>query len=458
MKTKTITSKVYTLEQGDILVNCDAVVNAIAVYLPAAVGGETCTVKKVDASANVVTVYPSGNDTLDGASSTTVDNTGNYKTFAAVKSGWVTVDAYDSTGDTLIAPTIIGGVHTTDKLNAVAATNVLAISGVAKDSETVTVKDDVYEFCADAAQTLTEGSTIAVNIVAGTTKSSNTLTIDTNPTATNPMTIGTTVYTFVATADFNAAGEIEIGTDVAVTQANIVAAIMGTDGVNEAHLLVTISDFEDDVATVTAKTGGTAGDAIATTETFTAGTNVFSGETLGGGADCLAPAAVTALVAAITASDTAGVGAADGAGDTVVLTADVPGAAGNAITTTETMANGAFAAATLTGGYDNALTTAKLINPTQAITINAHSYANGHTAWTLTSTELTKPVHKATLADGGADMVIPLTPSIPYTLINASGQTITVKGASGNGTAIANGKTATVMSDGTNVIRITPDA
>lgn len=68
-----------------------------------------------------------------------------------------------------------------------------------------------------------------------------------------------------------------------------------------------------------------------------------------------APAAVTALVAAITASDTMGVGAADGAGDTVVLTADTKGTAANSIATTETCTNGSFGAATLTGGVNGTL-------------------------------------------------------------------------------------------------------
>jgi hypothetical protein len=59
---------------------------------------------------------------------------------------------------------------------------------------------------------------------------------------------------------------------------------------------------------------------------------------------------VTAIVAAVTASGTSGVSAADGAGDTIDLTADISGTAANALATTETMSNGSFAAATLEGG------------------------------------------------------------------------------------------------------------
>jgi hypothetical protein len=46
------------------------------------------------------------------------------------------------------------------------------------------------------------------------------------------------------------------------------------------------------------------------------------------------------------------VGAAAGTGDTVDLTADTAGEAGNAIATTETLTNGSFGAATLTGGAE----------------------------------------------------------------------------------------------------------
>lgn len=70
------------------------------------------------------------------------------------------------------------------------------------------------------------------------------------------------------------------------------------------------------------------------------------------------------LIAAINAAAGAGstygtgttghptVGAAAGTGDTVDLTADTAGEAGNAIATTETLTNGSFGATTLTGGAE----------------------------------------------------------------------------------------------------------
>jgi len=65
-----------------------------------------------------------------------------------------------------------------------------------------------------------------------------------------------------------------------------------------------------------------------------------------------AAAAVTALVAAITANTASVVSAVDGTGDTVVVTADVKGVAGNSIATTETCTNGAWGATKLAGGVD----------------------------------------------------------------------------------------------------------
>lgn len=244
--------------------------------------------------------------------------------------------------------------------NAVSAAKSLAISGVVIDGETVTINNpaiagtDVYEFVADAAQTKTAATNIAVNISANTSASIGTLTMDTQPISGDKVTIGTKVYTFVPVGTDTADGEISIGADLAGAQAAFVAAVNGTDTVNTPHPLVRAGAFVADASEIVALIGGTAGDAIATTETFTAATNIFAAVTLGSGADCSAADAITALVAAITASDTQGVGAKDGDGDTIDLTADDGGAAGNDIIIGETMAHGLFTAGAtkLSGGVD----------------------------------------------------------------------------------------------------------
>jgi len=262
----------------------------------------------------------------------------------------------------LVGPAVNGGTP----VNAVAAAKTLTISGVVKDSEKVTIGADVYEFLADVALTKTSPANIAVDINAETTKALGTLTMDTQPISGNTVTIGTKVYTFVPVGTANADGEVSIGADLAAAKVNLVAAINGTDGFNIANTVASAADFIVNDCIITALIGGTAGNSIATTETFTAETNVFAAATLTTGADCTAANAVIELVAAITANDTQGVGAADGDGDTVVLTADVAGVAGNSIAIAETLVNGAFAggAIALSGGVNGtvALTSTLLMD------------------------------------------------------------------------------------------------
>lgn len=130
---------------------------------------------------------------------------------------------------------------------------------------------------AELAKIVTIGSAAPVNAVAAT----RVLTMDTQPTATDTITIGTTVYTWIASGAV--AGQINVGADLAAAKVNLVAAINGTDAINTAHTLVTAAAFSGNTMTITAVTKGTAGNAIATTETFTAGTNVWAGATMTGG-------------------------------------------------------------------------------------------------------------------------------------------------------------------------------
>lgn len=226
-------------------------------------------------------------------------------------------------------------------VNAVNAVMELVVSGVSVDGETVTIGTQKYEFCADNPATKTLPTNIVVDISDHATHASQSLTVDTRPTAGDTMTIGTNLYIFVPIGTANEDGEISIGADLPGAKVNIVAAINGTDGYNVAHPLVTASNFSGNVCTITAKVGGTVGNSIATTETFTAGTNIFGGATLSGGANCSAANTGAELLATINDNDTQGV-AATANGNNVVLTADVAGAAANAIDLAETMANGAF--------------------------------------------------------------------------------------------------------------------
>jgi hypothetical protein len=132
----------------------------------------------------------------------------------------------------------------------------------------------------------------------------------------------------------------------------IVAAINGTDGINAAHPQVTAAAFVGFDSVITASEPGVEGNSIATTESFTAGTNVFDAVTLGtttAGVDVTATEAGDALVAAL-AADSSGVVTGVNVTGTVTLTAKTISVDGNAYTTTETMANGAFGAGTMSGG------------------------------------------------------------------------------------------------------------
>lgn len=111
--------------------------------------------------------------------------------------------------------------------------------------------------------------------------SAGTLTVGAQPTADDTMTVGTKVYTFVANGTASSDGEIDIGTDLAGTQSNIVDAINGDDGINTANTLVSCGDFATNDAVITALVKGVAGNSIATTETFTSASNEFDADTLG---------------------------------------------------------------------------------------------------------------------------------------------------------------------------------
>ncbi len=446
---KYITSNLAYIDPADSILKADCSVHAAAVHFsqPSVNYKGAYTIKKVDSGSNAVTIYAYDGETIDGAESVTLMYAGDYKTFAPVAGGWTVADYHTKAEAEFV------------KLNPVYASGVLSISNVAKDGETVTIGDDVYEFCADAAQSLASGSDYAIDIEAKTKKSTGTLTASTNPTAGEKLTIGpsgdTTEYTFVAAENFDAKGKIPLGANAAATQANIVKAINGTDGVNDPNEYVRLGAFNAaGEATVTALVGGSIGNAIGTTDDITGG---FGAATLGGGEDCSAANAVTALVSAINANSAIAT-AADGDGDTVVVTAKAPGAAGNAIATTETMSNGAFAFPTLVGGSDQGLIAPLLTNITHEVTINTHDYEDGATDWTLSAAEQLVPYHKVVSASGAVNAIIPLTPSVPYVFINGSENTLTVKGAGGTGIEITAGKAATVMADGTNVIRLTVDA
>lgn len=126
---------------------------------------------------------------------------------------------------------------------------------------------------------------IAASAPVNAVAAAGVLTMDTQPLADDTMTIGTTVYTFTADGTASAAGEIDVGVDLADAKTLVIAAINGTDGNNDAHPLVSAGAFTGDDLPITALVKGAAGNAVATTETFDAVTNVFAAVTLENGVD-----------------------------------------------------------------------------------------------------------------------------------------------------------------------------
>lgn len=108
-----------------------------------------------------------------------------------------------------------------------------------------------------------------------------TLTLAVQPTATDTMTIGTKLYTFVASGSADVNGEVSVGTDLATAKTALIAAINGTDGFNVANTLASAGTFSTNALPITARVKGLAGSAIVTTETFASGSNVFDATTLG---------------------------------------------------------------------------------------------------------------------------------------------------------------------------------
>jgi len=115
-----------------------------------------------------------------------------------------------------------------------------------------------------------------------------TLTMVTKPTADDTVTINGEVLTWVAA--LTATGQLLIGADVTASQAALNAALVDRDNGGTLHTLsdasytameVTAIDFAANDMVITAAVKGTAGNSIATTETFTAGGNVFDAATLG---------------------------------------------------------------------------------------------------------------------------------------------------------------------------------
>jgi len=155
--------------------------------------------------------------------------------------------------------------------------------------------NDLMDEIEENYQIVNRGASAPVDAVVA----SGTLTVDTQPTVGDTMTIGTKVFTFTVGAAA-ADGEIFVGADLPAAKVNIVAAINGSDSVNTASAFVTAAAFSTNDCTLTALVGGVIGNATVTTETFDEGTNVFAAATLTSGVNGTVPAAAYAMLVAAT--------------------------------------------------------------------------------------------------------------------------------------------------------------
>lgn len=174
----------------------------------------------------------------------------------------------------------------------------------------------------DLKDNLLAGSMSAVNkvefideISSDPVKASVTLTMDTKPTATDTLTIGARTYTFQDTLT-DVDGNVFIGATLVTAKANLLSAftLSGTAGTAYAASMTVNSDVKadpfdgSDASLITAVTAGNTGNALVSTETFTAGTNVFDTVTLVGGEDSIINVASLGTGATYTNDTTAAAG------------------------------------------------------------------------------------------------------------------------------------------------------
>lgn len=123
------------------------------------------------------------------------------------------------------------------------------------------------------------------------------LTMDTQPTAGDTVTINGVVYTWVASGA-NEQGEINIGADLAAAKVNLVLAINGGDAWDDPNPYVSAAAFISNAMTITARIPGVIGNTYTLAETFTAASNVWAGGLMTGGSMARGtPVAATARLA-----------------------------------------------------------------------------------------------------------------------------------------------------------------
>jgi hypothetical protein len=178
-------------------------------------------------------------------------------------------------------------VRVGDQVNLVLAEGYTTQAAIVAITDQNTVDLEYHHYNKSTLITAVTAAARATELPAVGVKAQGTLTMDTIPTDGDTYTIDGKTYTFEAILT-DVDGNVAIGGTLAQAKLNLVAAmdlsgLAGTDYATSmtAHTTVDVATFIVDDAILTAKSPGPGGSAIATTETFFAGTNVFDATTLG---------------------------------------------------------------------------------------------------------------------------------------------------------------------------------
>jgi hypothetical protein len=257
--------------------------------------------------------------------------------------------------------------------SAAAAGSVFTLTDVVADGQTVSLRGITYEY--DTNNAVTEGN-IKVNVAGALDKQSAAVALaaaietEDGDYFDASATLNVADWDVTVTAKVKGTGPNAYAVDETCTNGSWAGAGFLTGGVDApADEAITIicstfdsgtaygieaTDEEGDVISFTADAAGaqdgSVGNSIATVASGMTNASFAAGY-LAGGYDCTEAEAGAALLAKID-SDSALVDASDGGSNDVSLAAKIKGVAGDEITTTTDMANGAFGGGVLANGVD----------------------------------------------------------------------------------------------------------
>ena len=240
-------------------------------------------------------------------------------------------------------------------VNAVNASGVLTFIGEVVEGDTITIGADTYELDTDGT---VGADNILVDLSGGSTVGATGVLTFTGAVADGEtVTIGADVYEF-DTAGMVVGGNIAVSVAGDTSADNAITQLLAAITLNATELVTGTSDLVADTLTISYDYLGAVGNDIATTETCVNAS--WGAVTLQGGVGPVLDEALTAIETAINTNGTEVVTAVkDLPNDTITVTADVAGTAGNSIATTEVCTNASWGAVTLEGGVNSTVCTDK---------------------------------------------------------------------------------------------------